>query len=100
MIEKATSARHQRRLKEGKNRLLYTYFSAIFMYMLAIRLDQEIEGRLEQLAKKTGRTKTYYAREAILQHLEDMEDYYLAVEVIQNPGKLYTADEAKRELGL
>lgn len=68
--------------------------------MLAIRLDQEIERRLESLAKKTGRTKTYYAREAILEHLEDMEDYYLAVETIQNPGKLYTADEAKRELGL
>ncbi len=68
--------------------------------MLAIRLDQEIESRLEQLAKKTGRTKTYYAREAILEHLEDMEDYYLAVEVLQNPGKIYSTDEAKRELGL
>jgi len=68
--------------------------------MLAIRLDSEVESRLEQLAKKTGRTKTYYAREAILEHLEDMEDYYLAVEALQNPGKLYSADEAKRELGV
>jgi RHH-type rel operon transcriptional repressor/antitoxin RelB len=67
--------------------------------MLAIRLDKEIESRLESLAKKTGRTKTYYAREAILEHLEDMEDYYLAVEVLQNPGKLYSAEEAKLELG-
>ncbi len=68
--------------------------------MLAIRLDREIEDRLDRLAQKTGRTKTYYAREAILEHLEDMEDYYLAVESLQNPGKLYTAEEAKRELGL
>jgi RHH-type rel operon transcriptional repressor/antitoxin RelB len=68
--------------------------------MLAIRLDKEVESRLELLAKKTGRTKTFYAREAILEHLENMEDYYLAVEVIQNPGKLYTAEEAKHELGL
>ena len=68
--------------------------------MLAIRLDRDIESRLEALAQKTGRTKTYYAREAILEHLEDMEDYYLAVEAMQNPGKIYTADEAKRELGL
>ena len=68
--------------------------------MLAIRLDPEVERRLESLAKKTGRTKTYYAREAILEHLEDMEDYYLAVEVLQNPGQIYTAEEAKRELGL
>ena len=68
--------------------------------MLAIRLDPEIEKRLEQLAKKTGRTKTDYAREAILEHLEDMEDYYLTIEAAQNPGKLYSSEEAKRELGL
>jgi RHH-type rel operon transcriptional repressor/antitoxin RelB len=43
--------------------------------MLAIRLPQSIEQRLEKLAKRTGRTKSYYVREAILQHLEDLEDY-------------------------
>jgi len=46
--------------------------------MLAIRLPEKIEKRLERLAKRTGRTKTYYAREAILQHLDDLEDIYLA----------------------
>ena len=46
--------------------------------MLAIRLPQSIEKRLEKLARSTGRTKTYYAREAILEHLEDLEDLYLA----------------------
>ncbi|MGB7847901.1 MAG: DUF6290 family protein [Candidatus Acidiferrum sp.] len=46
--------------------------------MLAIRLPASIEKRLEKLAKRTGRTKTYYVREAILQHLEDLEDIYLA----------------------
>jgi RHH-type transcriptional regulator, rel operon repressor / antitoxin RelB len=46
--------------------------------MLAIRLPVSIERRLGRLAKKTGRTKTFYAREAILQHLEDLEDIYLA----------------------
>lgn len=46
--------------------------------MLAIRLPQSIERRLEKLARRTGRTKTYYAREAILKHLEDLEDLYLA----------------------
>jgi RHH-type rel operon transcriptional repressor/antitoxin RelB len=46
--------------------------------MLAIRLPEAIEKRLDQLAKSTGRTKTYYAREAILAHLEDLEDIYLA----------------------
>jgi len=46
--------------------------------MLAIRLPAEIEDRLEALSKATGRTKTYYAREAILEHLDDLEDVYLA----------------------
>ncbi len=46
--------------------------------MLAIRLPPEIEARLEALAKKTGRTKTFYVREAILEHLADLEDIYLA----------------------
>jgi RHH-type rel operon transcriptional repressor/antitoxin RelB len=46
--------------------------------MLAIRLPQSIEKRLEKLARRTGRTKTYYVREAILEHLGDLEDTYLA----------------------
>jgi RHH-type rel operon transcriptional repressor/antitoxin RelB len=46
--------------------------------MLAIRLPEEIEERLEKLAKRTGRTKTFYAREAILNQLEELEDFYLA----------------------
>ena len=46
--------------------------------MLAIRLPEDIEARLESLAKRTGRTKTFYARQAILDHLDDLEDLYLA----------------------
>lgn len=46
--------------------------------MLAIRLPETIEKRLDRLAKRTGRTKTYYAREAIVQHLDELEDIYIA----------------------
>nr|WP_176704531.1 DUF6290 family protein [Pseudomonas sp.]QBM91757.1 antitoxin, TraY-domain containing [Pseudomonas sp.]QBM91832.1 antitoxin [Pseudomonas sp.] len=46
--------------------------------MLAIRLPSDLEDRLESLAKATGRTKTFYAREAIVAHLDDLEDLYLA----------------------
>ena len=46
--------------------------------MLAIRLPAEIEKRLEALAQATGRTKTFYVREAICEHLDDLEDLYLA----------------------
>ena len=46
--------------------------------MLALRLPPELAKRLDALAKRTGRTKSYYAREAILRHIEDLEDSYLA----------------------
>jgi RHH-type rel operon transcriptional repressor/antitoxin RelB len=46
--------------------------------MLAIRLPEEIDKRLTALSKATGRTKTFYARQAILEHLDDLEDIYLA----------------------
>ncbi|MCI4398211.1 MAG: TraY domain-containing protein [Acidobacteria bacterium] len=46
--------------------------------MLDIRLPPKIEKRLSVLARATGRTMTFYAREAILEHLEDLEDVYLA----------------------
>ena len=52
--------------------------------MLAIRLPENIEARLENLAKRTGRSKTFYAREAILEYLEVMEDLYLAEQVVRH----------------
>lgn len=45
---------------------------------LSIRLPDEVEARLSALAARTGRTKTYYVTEAILEHLDDLEDLYLA----------------------
>jgi len=46
--------------------------------MLAIRLPPDIDARLGALAAATGRTKSFYAREAIREHIEDLEDLYLA----------------------
>jgi|TARA_B100000745_G_scaffold288844_1_gene226557 RHH-type rel operon transcriptional repressor/antitoxin RelB len=68
--------------------------------MLAIRLPQEIETRLAELAVKTGRTKTFYAREAILKHLDEMEDKYLAINRLENPGKRWTLDELEQDFDL
>ena len=68
--------------------------------MLAIRLDSNVEERLEALAKKTGRTKSFFARQAIMEHLEDMEDYYLAVDTLQKHGRIFSREETKSELGL
>ena len=68
--------------------------------MLAIRLPEDIENRLKALADKTGRTKTFYAKEAILEHLADMEDKYLALNRLENPGKRWSQDELEQELDL
>jgi len=72
--------------------------------MLVIELPKEIDGRLEQLAKATGRTKAFYAREAILAHLDDLEDLYLVEQrLIDNRAgrsRTYTLEEVERELGL
>lgn len=72
--------------------------------MLAIRLPAEVESRLEALAQATGRTKTFYAREAILEHLDDLEDLYLAEQRLiasrAGKSKTYTLAEVEQSLGL
>jgi len=54
--------------------------------MLALRLPPEIEARLAKLAKRTGRTKSFYAREAIVRHLDEVEDLYLAESRLKDLG--------------
>ena len=72
--------------------------------MLAIRLPEEIGIRLEKLAKSTGRTKSFYAREAIIEHLADLEDLYLAekrlAKVRSGKTKTGSLNEVVAELGL
>ena len=50
--------------------------------MITVRVSEEIEMRLDRLAQLTGRTKTYYVREAIEDHLDDLEEAYLAEKVL------------------
>jgi RHH-type transcriptional regulator, rel operon repressor / antitoxin RelB len=68
--------------------------------MLAIRLPEAIEKRLADLSAETGRTKTALAREAILEHIDDLEDFYLAESRARLNRKAISLDEVERELGL
>lgn len=68
--------------------------------MLALRLPPDIEKRLANLAKKTGRTKSFYAREAILEHLDDLEDLYLAKKALEEGGKRIPLEDLMQEYGL
>ena len=89
-------------IRQGCQIVLYLYSKG--NHMLAIRLPEAIEERLDRLAKRTGRTKTYYAREAILQHLEDLEDIYLAEKrlaaIRSGRTKTIPLDEVMRRYGL
>ena len=68
--------------------------------MLAVRLPEEIEQRLNRLASQTGRTKTFYVKEAILEHLEEMEDKYLAIDRLEKSGKRWSLDDLEQNLDM
>ena len=73
----------------------------LYLYdMLAIRLPRDVEKRLEKLAAKTGRTKTYYAKEAIQEFLDAEEDYLLAVARLEKERPGIPIEEVERRLGL
>jgi RHH-type rel operon transcriptional repressor/antitoxin RelB len=70
----------------------------------SVRLAPETEQRLDYLASHTGRTKAYYLREIIEQGLDEMEDYYLAADVLERVRKgqeqVHCAADVRRDLGL
>ena len=70
--------------------------------MLSLRLPADIESRLEFLARQTGRTKSYFAREAIVEKIEDLEDAYLGEQVLERirkgEEKVLSAEEMWRDL--
>jgi RHH-type transcriptional regulator, rel operon repressor / antitoxin RelB len=68
--------------------------------LLAVRLPSDIEQRLERLARRTGRTKTFYARQAILTHLDELEDAYLALRRLKRPAKRWKLEELEEGLDL
>lgn len=70
----------------------------------AVRLPDETFERLKSLAKRTGRTATFYIREAVEEHLEDLEDLYAAeqasIEHRKTKGRTFSLDDLDVELGL
>lgn len=71
--------------------------------MLALRLPEDIEKRLELLARKTGRSKSYYAKRAIEEFLEDQEDYLIALgalERVERGERTISLEALEKQLGL
>ncbi|MEP0006056.1 MAG: type II toxin-antitoxin system VapB family antitoxin [Balneola sp.] len=63
---------------------------------ITVRLGESVERRLDELAKLTGRTKTYYIRQALEEKLDEMEDLYMAEQRIEEPQKRWSLDEIER----
>ena len=70
------------------------------MNTLCVRVSDEINKRLGHLALQTGRTKTYYVREAIVGHIEELEDIYIALKRLETPEKTYSLEEVEQKLDL
>jgi RHH-type transcriptional regulator, rel operon repressor / antitoxin RelB len=68
--------------------------------MLGIKLEPELESRLDRLAKETGRSKSYYAKLAIKQLLEDREDYLRGIAALERNEPRISLEQLERELGL
>ena len=69
--------------------------------MLTLKLSAELEGRLNRLAEKTKRPKSYYMREALIEYLEEYEEAYLALERLNDKNAKYlSTKELEKRLGL
>jgi len=68
--------------------------------MLAVRISNEMETRLEELAKLTGRPKSFYVRAALEAHLDEVEDTYTALYRLENPTKRWTLDDLESGVDL
>jgi len=70
----------------------------------SVRLDPETDQRLSALASQTGRSKAFYLREIIERGLDELEDYYLAADVLERIRKgeevTCSLEEVEREFGL
>ncbi|MBZ5562646.1 MAG: anti-toxin [Acidobacteriia bacterium] len=68
--------------------------------MLTVRLSRTLESRLNRLAKRTGRPKSYYAKKAIAEFLDKQEDYLVAVARLEENLPPNPVDRAAGQLGL
>ena len=71
---------------------------------ITVRLTLDEEARLSNLAKRTGRKRSYYVKQALAEYLDDMEDLYLVqqvdIRVRAGTEGVYTLAEVETELSL
>ena len=68
--------------------------------MIAVRLEPQMEAELANLASETGRSKSYYVKEALTAYLQDRADYLLALAALERLEPRTSLTEVRKELGL
>jgi len=69
--------------------------------VLNVRVSENVAKKLESLAVKTKRPKSFYIKELLEMYLDELEDAYLALErLTEKNAKYYTTEEAEKILGL
>ena len=80
----------------------YLYYNSVeVLNVLSVRLPEELELRLNELSKLTKHSKSFFVKEALTHHLEDLEDFYISMKVLNDPKtKYYSTTEAEKYLDL
>ena len=72
--------------------------------LIGIRIPKSVKDRLDTLARNTGRSRTFYIRQALMEHLDDLEDMYMAQQVLsrveEGTEEMYPLDDVARDLEL
>ena len=68
--------------------------------MMSIRLSDEMERRLSDLATRTGRTEAYHVVELVEEHIDDLEDRYLAEARLEKRRPPLSGEQLRKNLGL
>ena len=68
--------------------------------MLGVRLNEDLEKRLNHLVQETGHSKSYFAKKALQEFLDDREDYLIGIAALERQEPTITLAELGKKLGL
>jgi RHH-type rel operon transcriptional repressor/antitoxin RelB len=72
--------------------------------VISLRVDDNIYSQLDSLSKKSGIDKTKFLKQALLEYMEDREDYFMAIEALEDlkagRDKIVSWDEVRKELAI
>ena len=69
------------------------------MRLVSFKFPEELVGKLDAVAKETGLKKTFFVRQSLSLYLEDLKDYFMALERLKGwPEDFVNSEEAEKIL--